>query len=137
MKVLKTLTLLLMTSFMFSCEKTEDEVAPDASDKTLVGLWIISNTNFSGSDIPGDDSYLSFSDCDSSSCSGVDYKASNETSSTFTYTLNGEVSIDIVDNDTSKGGNYNGVWDIQEYTISKLVLKKATMFGDMIITFEK
>ena len=134
MKLLKTLTLLLTFGLLVSCEQSEDEVGPD---KTLVGKWNITNTNLIGLDIPADGSYLSFSDCDNSTCSGVDYKGSDGTSGTFTYTQNNEVSIEIVDNDMSEGGNYNGIWAIQSFTATKLILKKTTLFGAMVITLKK
>jgi hypothetical protein len=130
----KTITLLLLVSLLFSCNVTEDDVEPD---KTLTGKWTITNTKFLGLNIPGDGSYLSFSDCEGASCSGVDYKASDQSSSTFTYVLDNEESIKIIDNDSSKGGSYSGTWTIQEYTTSKLILKIGTIFGDQVITFEK
>ena len=130
----KTITILLLTSLFLSCTKTDDDVEPD---KTLTGKWSITNTKFLGINIPGDGSYLSFSDCEGTTCSGVDYKASDQSSSTFTYVLNDEESINIIDNDSSKGGSYSGTWTIQEYTTTKLILKIATIFGDQVITFEK
>ena len=136
MKLLKTFALLLVISSLFSCEVTEEEeeVQPN---KTLTGKWVITNTNLLGTDIPEDGSYLSFSECSNSNCSGVDYKASDNSSSTFTYTKNAEISIVIDDSNTSKGGNYNGIWAIQSFSTNKLVLKKTTLFGNMIITLKK
>ncbi len=72
-------------------------------EKTIAGEWTLSNTNYFGINAPGDGSSLSFNECDNSICTGVDYKDSDQTSSTFTYVLNGEESIDIVDDDTSEG----------------------------------
>ncbi len=133
--LLKPLTLLFLVSVLFSCVKKEaDEVVPV---KTITGKWMLTNTNFYGSNIPGDSSYLSFNECNNSICTGIDYKESDKSTSAFTYVLNGEESIDIVDNDSSKGGNWQGTWTISTFTSSKLVIKQTLLGQVMTVTFEK
>ncbi len=132
--LLKSLTLLLLVGLLFSCDKEEEEVTPEM---TITGKWMLTNTNYFGHDAPGEGSYLSFNECNDSICTGVAYKESDQSSGTFSYVLNGEESIDIIDDDSSKGGNWSGTWTITTFTSSNLVIEQTLLGQVMTVTFEK
>jgi hypothetical protein len=133
---------LLLASFalmLISSCTVEDDTDPEpAESKSLVGTWEFTNIFVFGQNVAGDGSYLQFEICDATECAGVDYKASDASSSTFTYTLYGEDSINFVDNDPSTGGNYNGTWIINSFTDVDLELEKDFgAFGIQVIEMKK
>jgi hypothetical protein len=133
---MKTITKILSTVFLavlfFSSCETDNDPEPE---KSLAGKWNITNVRVLGISTNGDGSHLTFNDCDST-CSGIDYKASNQTTGSFTYTLNGESSVTIIDN-SSNGGSYNGTWTINSFTATNLVLSINTILGEQKISLTK
>ena len=133
---------LLLASFalmlIISCTIEDDTDPEPAESKSLAGTWEFTNIFAFGQNIAGDGSYLQFEACDSTSCTGVDYKASDASSSTFTYTLYAEDSIVFVDNDPSNGGNYNGAWLINNFTdVDFEIEKDFGAFGVQVIEMKK
>ena len=127
--------LILITSMIFLCLSCEIE-----KDKTpqelLEGKWNIVSSELLGTVIPGDGSYLKFNACNMQ-CTGEDYKASDNSTGTFTYTLNGDaVSITISDT-LSAGGSYNATWDILELTETDFRMVGNTILGSLKIEMLK
>lgn len=70
----------------------------------LEGKWTITSQEILTQVIPGDGSYMQFNAC-SCSCSGVDYKASDITSGTFSDLLNEAGTVITIDDNSSDGGS--------------------------------
>lgn len=99
----------------------------------LVGKWVITSQEVLAVVIPGDGSYLTFA----SDNTGTDYKASDQTAGSITYTLNDEATeITIVDQ-SSNGGSYNYVWDILDLNESTFRITTSTIFGNLKIEMSK
>lgn len=132
MKIKSSIFYLLLIVFTLSaCKKDEKTPA-----ELLEGRWQVSNSNFFGTDYPGDGSYLEFTAC-SSSCSGLDYMAGDNTTGVFTYSMNeAGTEVSIVDSSTD-GGSWNGLWDVLELDETVLKITTSTMLGNMTVTFHK
>lgn len=131
-RTLPILGAFLILVLAVSCKK-KDIKSPA---QFLEGKWMVSNSNIAGSDIPGDGSYLDFAAC-SSSCSGVDFKASDTTSGVFTYTLNEEGTVLNINDSSSDGGSWNAEWDVLELNESTLKITAGTFLGNLTVTFSK
>jgi len=119
-------------AILSSCEKTE----PLQPQDMLEGQWTIYNQEFLGQYIAGDGSYLTFSG--GLAGTGTDFKASDTTSGTFTYTMNDEATQIIIVDTMSEGGNYAYTWDVLELTETKLRMTASTgAFGDLLIEMDK
>ena len=72
-----------------------------------------------------------------SSCTGVDYSASDSTSGTFTYVLNDDATQIVITDTMNAGGNYNFTWDILDLTTSQLKITTSTLLGNLKIVMSK
>lgn len=133
MNIVKTCTLLFLVLFTIACKKKE----PEPTAKELVeGKWIIDSSEILATVVPGDGSYMRFDAC-SSSCSGVDFKASDTTYGSFTYVINDEATLITITDTSSNGGSWNGEWDILELTESDFRITTSTIFGSMKVEMSK
>lgn len=83
-------------------------------------------------------SFLEFSTCDSSLCPGIDYNADDNTTGTFTWSLDKSARILTINDTLEAGGGYNGDWEVVSITNKRLRLKtNVALFGDMTILFKK
>lgn len=122
---------LLFVLLLSSCKK--DEKTPL---ELLEGKWTITSQEILATVYPGDGSYLKFDAC-SSTCSGIDYKASDGTSGSLTYSLNEAGTVlTITDNDPD-GGSWGASWDILELTEDKLRMTASTILGSMKVEMSK
>lgn len=136
MRLIKKLpTLLILTGFLFStsfltsCSDDDEEVQLAPSEQ-IVGTWVINESFILGSTIPGDGSTITFNACGETECTGSDFLASDESTSTLTYELNEEATLlTITDNDGSKGGSYSGEWTVESITNSSLTISAETFLG--------
>ena len=70
-------------------------------------------------------------------CEGTDFEAIDDTTGSFTYTLNAEgTSITIVDTSLD-GGAYNGTWQVTDFTNSSMTLTGSTILGDVAFNLSK
>ena len=114
-----------------SCQKTNLTPA-----EMLEGKWIIDSQEILATVQAGDGSYLTFAAC-SPTCSGTDYKASNQTTGSFTYSIDSEATQLTIVDQTNDGGNYNYVWDILELTDTDLRITTSTILGNLKIEMTK
>ena len=133
MKNLLNASLILIVFISLGCKK--EEAGPTAAE-LVAGQWTIDSSEILGTVVPGDGSYLRFDAC-SSACSGVDYKVSDTTSGTFSYTINEEATILGITDNSSDGGSWSGEWDILELTESDLRITTTTIFGSMKVEMSK
>lgn len=122
-----------------SCDQLLDEdPVPENVYEQISGTWVIDEVNMFGTDIQGDGSSLTFTKCDEPPCTGQDYKASGETTGTFTYQfIENDSKILIVDED-EKGGNYNASWSILEFENGNLRMTgEFGVFGNMQLMMSK
>ena len=122
------LTLLVLIA---SCKKDEKTPA-----ENLEGKWIITSQELLATVTAGDGSYLTFGAC-SSTCSGTDYKASDQTTGSFTYVLNEDATQLSINDQLTAGGNYNYVWDILELNETNLRMTASTILGNLKIEMTK
>lgn len=113
--------------------KKEEELTPK---EMFEGKWTITSQEILAVVVPGDGSYLTFNSC-ASTCSGIDYKASDASTGTFTYTIDDDATEIVIDDTTSAGGNYNFTWDILELTEEKFRMTTTTILGNMKIEMSK
>ncbi len=125
------LFILIATTFT-ACKKTE-EATPQ---QNLIGKWTITSSELLGSVVPGDGSYLVFSG-DGVSGSGSDHKASDNSTGTFTYTMNSDATSIVIADTMSAGGSYNGTWDILELTDDKFRITATTILGNLKVEMAK
>ena len=121
----------LMTVLAAGCNK-KDQLTP----AMLEGKWTITSQEILTTVIPGDGSYLTFDAC-SSTCSGVDYKAGDNTSGTFTYTLNEEATLLTIADTSADGGNWGATWDVLELSETDLRITATTPFGNVLVELSK
>ena len=130
-KILSVLVLLLVV--ISSCKKDEGEPA-----EMIVGKWTVSSTEILGTNVPGDGSYLIFNACSGGTCTGVDYMASDTTTGSFTYVLNGEGTVLAITDTMDEGGNYNFSFDVLELSDNDMRLSAETgIFGTMKMVLTK
>ena len=122
----------VFTLVLFGCKKVE-VMTPG---EMLVGKWMITSSELLGSVVPGDGSYLIFNAC-SGTCTGADYKASDSSTGSFTYTLNSDATQIDIEDETSVGGSYNYTWDILELTETDFRITASTVLGNLKIEMEK
>ena len=120
-----------MTVLAAGCNK-KDQLTP----AMLEGKWTITSQEILTTVIPGDGSYLTFDAC-SSTCSGVDYKAGDNTSGTFTYTLNEEATLLTIADTSADGGNWGATWDVLELSETDLRITATTPFGNVLVELSK
>jgi len=133
MKSILTLTIVgLMAIVMIGCNKEE----PLTPAQMLEGQWTIDSQEILTVVAPGDGSYLTFNAC-SSTCDGVDFKASDTTTGSFTYTLNEEGTLLTINDGSSDGGNWDATWDVLELTENSLRITATTIFGNMLVELSK
>lgn len=114
-----------------ACKK--DEKTPQ---QLLEGKWILESQEILGSSVQGDGSYLVFNAC-SSSCSGEDYKASDATNGTFTYTINEEGTMLTITDNSGDGGSWGASWDILDLSESNLRITTSTILGNTTADFKR
>lgn len=132
MKKVLLLGAIISATIFTSCEVEE------ATEKSLTGQWGLQSSVLLGQTVPGDDSYLQFEECGTTECSGIDFKASDGSESTFTYVMsNDESTITINDANASEGGNWNGTWDVLRFSETELHISQTTIFGELISKFKK
>ncbi|MFT5777725.1 MAG: hypothetical protein ACI837_000673 [Crocinitomicaceae bacterium] len=126
MRILKfTPIILLVALTAFACKKESTDPA-----ELIQGKWIITSSEILGVEVPGDGSYLTFDAC-AASCTGTDYRASDQTTGAITYTLNEDATlITIVDN-SADGGSYNGTWDVLELNENNFRITVSTLLGNL------
>ena len=135
--LLTTLCLLLFASVFTSCKDDDDEILLDINER-IVGQWTVSETKALGLTIPGDGSYITFNACSGSTCTGTDFLAEDESTSSLTYEFkSGDTVLSIEDNDSEAGGAYTGDWTIATFTNSELLLTADTFLGEVSIKFNK
>lgn len=126
---IKLAVLSLITALAVGCNKED----PPTPAEMLEGQWTMTSQTISAG-VGG--SYLTFNAC-SSTCSGIDYKASDATSGAFTYTLNADATLLIIADTDADGGNWNATWDVLELTETSLRITGTTIFGNLIVEFSK
>lgn len=114
------------------CKKEE----PPTPAEMIEGKWTISSQEILAQVIPGDGSYLQFNAC-SSSCSGVDFKASDTTTGSFTYVLNDEGTVITISDNSSNGGSWNATWDVLELTENNFRITATTILGNLKVEMTK
>ncbi len=114
------------------CEKDE----PLSPAQMIEGKWTITSQELLTTVIPGDGSFLQFNAC-SSACSGVDYKASDTTSGSFTYVLNIEGTTLTIDDQSSDGGAWSATWDILELSETRFRMTATTIVGNLKVEMSK
>ena len=122
--------------FIVACDKTE------ATDKTpaelLEGKWNVESTELLGATVPGDGSYLIFDVCTDTICTGTDFRGTDTTTGSFTYTLNVSADSLLIEDTTSLGGGYGYDWDIEKLTETDLKMNTTTfLFGTFKIDMKK
>jgi hypothetical protein len=123
-----SLVSVLLLLVFTNCKK--DSLTPQ---EMLEGKWIITSQELLATVVPGDGSFLTFA----SNGTGTDYKASDQTTGSITYTLNEEATeISIADTETA-GGSYNYVWDILELNETTFRITASTILGNMKIEMSK
>lgn len=115
-----------------SCEK-EEALTPA---QMIEGKWTITSQEILTTEVPGDGSYLQFSVCPGT-CSGVDYKASDTTSGSFTYILNEEGTLLTIDDQSTDGGSWNATWDVLELTENNFRITTTTILGNLKVEMAK
>ncbi len=130
LKIISIAFALIAIAFV-GCNK--DEITPQ---EMLEGKWIIQSSEILTVVVPGDGSYLQFNPL-STDYTGVDYKASDTTSGTFTYALNSDASVLTIVDGTSDGGSYNGSWDVLELTETNFRIVGNTIFGSLKMEMTK
>ena len=130
MKFKQILLLIIAISIVLLSCKKEDEKTPQ---EMLEGKWTIHSSEILGSTVPGDGSYLQFN----ASFDGVDYKASDTTYGTFTYSMNETATIINITDTISDGGNWNFAWDVLDLTEAKLRMTTTTFLGNLTVEFNK
>lgn len=134
MKKIVKLALLVFSCMMLLTEcKKEEELTPK---EMLEGKWTITSQELLTVVAPGDGSYLTFNSC-ASTCNGTDYKASDASTGTFTYTIDDDATEIVIDDTTSAGGNYNYTWDILELTEEQFRITTTTILGNLKIEMSK
>ncbi len=133
MKAIKITSLAVFALLLVAACKKKNQPTPQ---EMLEGKWIIQSQEWLTYTVPGDGSYLQFNAC-SSSCSGVDYKASDTTSGTFTYVLNEEATLLTITDNSSDGGSWGAAWDILELTENDLRITGSTPFGNVKVEMTK
>jgi len=134
MKKIVKHTLLICSCMMLltDCKKEE----PPTPKEMLEGKWTITSQELLTVVAPGDGSYLTFNAC-SSTCNGTDYKASDASTGTFTYTMDDDATEIVINDTISAGGNYNYTWDILELTEEKFRITTTTFLGNLKIEMSK
>lgn len=128
MKTKIVLAILIVLSLSYSCTKEEDIPAD-----LILGKWMLSSTEVLGTTSPGDGSYLIFE-----ASTGTDYMASDSTSGTFTYELNTDGTILIINDTTYDGGYFNFTFDVLQLSEETLRITTDTgILGNMLLTFGK
>lgn len=130
MRVLQLVVLTAIAGFVISCKKEPVKTPAEL----IEGKWMVSNSNIGGSDFPGDGSYLNFAAC-SSTCTGVDFKASDTTSGVFTYSIDEEGILLTINDNSSDGGSWNATWDVLELDENNLKITASTFLGNLTVTF--
>lgn len=130
MRVLQIAIFSAFIALAFSCKKEPVKTPAEL----IEGKWMVSNSNIAGSDIPGDGSYLNFAAC-SSSCTGVDFRASDTTSGVFTYSIDEEGILLTINDNSSDGGSWNATWDVLELDENNLKITASTFLGNLTVTF--
>ena len=130
--MLKAIFLLVVVT-SFGCKKEEAE---PTAEELVAGKWTIDSSELLATVVPGDGSYLQFDAC-ASSCSGVDFKASDTTSGTFTYIINEEATLLSITDTLSEGGSWTGEWDILELTETDFRITGTTILGSMKVEMSK
>ena len=118
--------------FMVGCKKEE----PKTPQQMLEGQWSVVSSNILGTTVPGDGSYLRFN-AYTSNYSGVDFKASDTTTGSFTYSLNEAATVLTITDTSANGGNWNAAWDVLDLTESKLKITSSTFLGNLTVEFSK
>lgn len=136
MKYLK-LSLLLAILIGFSSCSDDDETPLMEPAERIVGTWTINSTVALGITVPDGSSTLTFHQCGDSNCEGADFEAIDDTSGTFTYTLNAEGSAVTIIDTSLDGGAYNGTWQITDFTNSTMTLTGSTILGDVVFNMSK
>ena len=114
------------------CKKEE----PPTPAEMIEGKWTITSQEILTQVIPGDGSYLQFNAC-SSSCSGVDYKASDTTTGSFNYVLNDEGTVVTITDQSSDGGSWDATWDVLELTETSFRITATTILGNLKVEMTK
>jgi hypothetical protein len=135
MKYLSLISLLLGAILMNACENVEGvQTVYDQAE----GKWTITSTEFLTSTILGDGSTLTFDNCSTPPCTGQDYKASDNTTGTFTYQFDAIENLLIINDPSSDGGNYNDTFDILNFTETNLRITSGSLLGlNVTIEMEK
>ncbi len=133
MKIKWSVLIVITTIIILSCNKKFDRY------DRIEGTWDIDYMNLLGTDIGGDGSSLSFTNCNNPPCEGSDYLASDKTTGNFTYLfIDDNKTLSIEDTSSNLGGNYNGDWEIITFKKSKLKIKIETgLLGAMTIEMSK
>jgi hypothetical protein len=131
--LIKKVPFIALILISISCKKKDPE--PTAAE-LMEGKWVVSSSELLGTVVPGDGSYLRFDAC-ASTCSGVDYKVSDTTSGTFTYSINDEATLLSITDNSSDGGSWSGEWDILELTETDLRMTTSTAFGSFKVELTK
>ena len=106
-----------------SCKKEEEKTV---SEK-IAGHWATGNQYLQNNLVASSDgSYLEFN----AGAAGVDHKASDNSTGTFTWALQNEDSQILFADTTSVGGFWNGTYDIVSITETKLVIKATSILGE-------
>lgn len=128
--------LLSLSPLFLSCSDDDSETLLPESER-IVGTWTIKESTVLGFTIPGDGSTLTFIEC-GTTCTGVDFLASDSSTGTFTYVFtNDNTILSIDDNDALSGGSYSGDWTIDKFTNSTLTLSGSSILGEVAFTFTK
>ena len=133
MKLIKLTWILFFFLAFTSCKKEE----PKSPQEIIEGKWIIQSQEILGEVTAGDGSYLTFDACGNTSCTGTDYKASDNTYGSITYVLNSDATILTINDPTSDGGSYDADWDILELTETDLRITTSTILGNLKIEMTK
>ena len=133
MKTKILLSILITLGIMLSSCTKEDTLK---DEKTLKGKWVIKTSIILGMEFSGNGDYLKFNEC-SDVCSGEDYESTNKTTGLFTYEMSTDEKTLIIDDIMDEGGNWDGTWNVDEFTYTSLKISKNTFLGKATFIFNK
>jgi len=102
----------------------------------IEGKWTISSQEILTTVVPGDGSYFQFNAC-ASTCTGVDFKASDTTTGSFSYALNDAGTIITIVDNSSDGGGWDATWDVLELTETSFRITTTTLVGNLKVEMTK
>ncbi|MEW6467846.1 MAG: hypothetical protein AB1458_02930 [Bacteroidota bacterium] len=117
------LFLLAFTLTISSCKKEEEKTTAEKME----GQWMTGNQYIQNSQVASaDGSYLTFN----SNGTGIDHKASDNSTGTFTWSLQNNETQILFSDTTSTGGFWNGTYELVSISETRMVIKTTSILGE-------